>query len=134
MRIALDDLAVSMKRGCEACGEWGWAGSDPIGSRRGGLSSNVLPFLFPSPHYAGAETEPWVCLSCNGTRCSRYVQACNEAHFFETLGGGEGEDEEGRGPHCLALSLSDLSVWCYACNSYVKHDRLMPLLIRAEAV
>lgn len=36
-------------------------------------------------------------------------------------------------PHALVLSLSDLSVWCYACGCYVKHDRLLPLLVRAEA-
>lgn len=35
--------------------------------------------------------------------------------------------------HALVLSLSDLSVWCYACGGYVKHDRLLPLLVRAEA-
>jgi hypothetical protein len=34
-------------------------------------------------------------------------------------------------PSLQVLSLSDLSVWCYACNEYVKHDRLLPLLIRA---
>ena len=33
--------------------------------------------------------------------------------------------------HCLALSYSDLSVWCYACNGYVKHDRLIPCLVKA---
>jgi hypothetical protein len=36
--------------------------------------------------------------------------------------------------HALVLSLSDLSVWCYACGCYVKHDRLLPLLVRAEAM
>lgn len=38
------------------------------------------------------------------------------------------------GHHALVLSLSDLSVWCYACASYVKHDRLLLLLVRAEAM
>lgn len=126
----------------------------------------------------GSEAEPWVCLSCGATRCSRYVNACAgesergcvssyrvgiepvnllnridptwnrayqnltrsahtqthakqnqkqklEAHFFESMA----EEQH----HALVLSLSDLSVWCYACACYVKHDRLLPLLVRAEA-
>ena len=40
----------------------------------------------------------------------------------------------GADQHCLVLSSRDLSVWCYACNSYVKHERLLPLLTRAEAL
>lgn len=24
--------------------------------------------------------------------------------------------------HCLALSFSDLSVWCYECDYYITHD------------
>lgn len=48
-------------------------------------------------------------------------------------GGGRSRQEEGKG-HGLVLSLSDLSVWCYLCSSYVKHDRLVPFLVRAEAL
>lgn len=48
-------------------------------------------------------------------------------------GGGRERQEEGKG-HGLVLSLSDLSVWCYLCGSYVKHDRLVPFLVRAEAL
>lgn len=44
------------------------------------------------------------------------------------------ESEMASEGHGLALSLSDLSVWCYICRSYVKHDRLLPLLVRAEAL
>ena len=29
--------------------------------------------------------------------------------------------------HCLALSYSDLSVWCYGCDSYVDHQLLYPV-------
>lgn len=53
-----------------------------------------------------------------------------EAHFFESMGGASSDGNH----HALVLSLSDLSVWCYACASYVKHDRLLPLLVRAEAM
>ena len=29
--------------------------------------------------------------------------------------------------HCLALSYSDLSVWCYGCDSYVDNKVLYPV-------
>ena len=29
--------------------------------------------------------------------------------------------------HCLALSFSDLSVWCYLCDDYVDNPRLYPI-------
>lgn len=36
--------------------------------------------------------------------------------------------------HCLALGLSDLSVWCYKCESYVQHEFLVPLVERMEVL
>lgn len=35
--------------------------------------------------------------------------------------------------HHLALSVADLSVWCYCCQSYVEHDRLTPLVAAMRA-
>ena len=49
----------------------------------------------------------------------------------EALGSLDGLAACGQG-HCLALSLSDLSIWCHACGAYVKHDRLVPLLEAAR--
>ena len=42
-----------------------------------------------------------------------------ENHYFDTLF----SDPNMMG-HCIVLSLSDLSIWCYACENYIKHDRL----------
>ncbi len=46
-------------------------------------------------------------------------------HFFETMAE--------PAAHCLALSKSDLSVWCYVCGEYIKHDILSPVLTAAAA-
>ena len=35
--------------------------------------------------------------------------------------------------HCLAMSQSTSSVWCYACKVFVDHPRLLPLRQRMEA-
>ena len=51
-----------------------------------------------------------------------------EDHWLSTI------QEESSCRHCVALSLSDLSCWCYECNSYIKHEKLTPLLVRAESI
>jgi hypothetical protein len=34
------------------------------------------------------------------------------------------EHNEQNQEHCLAMSFSDLSVWCYKCDYYITHDIL----------
>ncbi|KAH8547482.1 histone deacetylase 6-like protein [Umbelopsis sp. PMI_123] len=50
--------------------------------------------------------ETWLCLTCNGVYCSRYQNNCAKLHAAEAQ-------------HPIALSLSDLSVWCYQCDEYI---------------
>jgi hypothetical protein len=93
--------------------------------------------------------ENWLCLSCGVSLCSRYVAAHMEEHWMNTSIALLDENSNKRNSqqessyevsfeeeseHCLALSYADLSVWCYVCNSYVKHERLIPLLVKAESV
>lgn len=56
-------------------------------------------------------TENWLCLKCSTVSCSRYVKEHASAHYDQTK-------------HCLAVSFSDLSIWCYACESYIKSPLL----------
>ena len=55
-------------------------------------------------------SENWMCLNCNDILCSRYVRSHSLAHSSET-------------GHSLALSFSDLSVWCYACDNYIDNPK-----------
>lgn len=57
--------------------------------------------------------ENWICLGCKEVNCSRFILGHAIEHFNDS-------------GHPLAISLSDLSVWCYSCESYVKHDLLKP--------
>ena len=66
-------------------------------------------------------SENWMCLHCGASLCSRYAANHSLDHFKET-------------GHCVALSLSDISTWCYECDKYVKHDRLFPILKRMEVL
>ncbi|CAO3691130.1 unnamed protein product [Umbelopsis ramanniana] len=50
--------------------------------------------------------ETWLCLTCGGVYCSRYQNNCAKLHATEAS-------------HPIALSLSDLSVWCYQCDDYI---------------
>lgn len=65
--------------------------------------------------------ENWLCLECGAIRCSRYVNGHSLLHWEETK---SSKDDDG---HCLAVSLEDLSVWCYVCNAYVVNDLLKPI-------
>ena len=71
--------------------------------------------------------ENWICLECKAIRCSRYVNGHCEDHWKNTkcdeISTMKQDESEAMG-HCIALSLQDLSVWCYECNSYLVHDDL----------
>ncbi|XP_053551423.1 uncharacterized protein LOC128642666 [Bombina bombina] len=59
------------------------------------------------------QLENWVCLTCYQVLCGRYVSKHMLLHGV-TSG------------HNLVLSFSDISVWCYGCESYVHHEVLLP--------
>lgn len=64
----------------------------------------------------GSVQEEWICLSCCRVSCSRFVNGDAEMHWISTL--------ESDNPHCISISRRDLSIWCYSCNSYIKHCAL----------
>jgi len=55
--------------------------------------------------------ENWICLTCSSVGCSRFQGAHAKQHYETTQ-------------HPIALSFSDLSVWCYACESYIRNPKL----------
>uniref|UniRef100_A0A673GXU8 Protein deacetylase HDAC6 n=1 Tax=Sinocyclocheilus rhinocerous TaxID=307959 RepID=A0A673GXU8_9TELE len=59
----------------------------------------------------GGDTENWICLFCYKVLCGRYVKQHMVTHGQES-------------GHPMVLSFADLSVWCYACESYV-HNKVL---------
>ncbi|KAL1355413.1 uncharacterized protein LOC107488668 isoform X1 [Arachis duranensis] len=59
-------------------------------------------------------SENWLCLSCKEVLCSRFVNKHMLSHSRRTN-------------HCVALSFSDLSVWCFSCDAYLD-AQLIPQL------
>ncbi|XP_067270492.1 histone deacetylase 6 [Pseudorasbora parva] len=59
----------------------------------------------------GGDAENWICLFCYKVLCGRYVN-----QHMVTHGQVSG--------HPIVLSFADLSVWCYACESYV-HNQVL---------
>ncbi|XP_018376605.1 PREDICTED: histone deacetylase 6 isoform X2 [Trachymyrmex cornetzi] len=55
--------------------------------------------------------ENWICLQCYTVHCARSINqhAMQHAEEFE---------------HPITLSFSDISVWCYGCETYVDNPRL----------
>lgn len=92
--------------------------------------------------------ENWICLDCGVVRCSRYVNGHALEHYKYTSStvactpcdlekktssnNMKGEAEISTEGHCLAVSLADLSVWCYECESYVIHDTLDPIVKKLQ--
>jgi len=78
---------------------------------------------------------------CGESRCGRYGNRHALNHWRSTKQEEEAkvtvaEAASGRvvRGHCLALSLSDLSVWCYECDGYVQHECLEPLVKTMECL
>jgi len=59
--------------------------------------------------------ENWICLKCGIISCGRNVKGHAKEHNTQTS-------------HCIALSLADLSCWCYDCNSYIEHSITNPIV------
>jgi len=55
--------------------------------------------------------ENWICLTCYSVGCCRFKGAHALKHFETTK-------------HPIALSFSDLSIWCYECESYIRNPKL----------
>lgn len=55
--------------------------------------------------------ENWICLFCNQVYCGRYIAEHMMMHHLEL-------------DHALAMSFSDLSVWCYKCDAYIDNPIL----------
>ena len=87
-----------------------------------GVDALVVPQTCGDARCASAR-ELWTCVRCGATGCGRYQRGCMLAHS-ETCASGA----------CAALSWDDLSVWCYACKSYVTHEVLEPYRARAETL
>lgn len=78
---------------------------------------------------ACSSTENWLCLDCGAVRCSRYANGHGLVHWENT----KASDTSGEGTgHCVALSLGDLSVWCYVCGAYANHPSLSAILKHVE--
>jgi NAD-dependent SIR2 family protein deacetylase len=76
-------------------------------AKRKHFSPNIEAIASNGPcEVCAHEVENWACLACSKRFCSRYVKGHMQAHREET-------------GHALAVSYSDFSFWCYACDSYV---------------
>merc|ERR1712130_448790 len=64
----------------------------------------------------GTGEEIWICMACGGAFCGRFVNRHMVDHSLDKM-------------HLVALSLSDLSFWCYVCDAYVIHTnpKLLPV-------
>lgn len=92
-------------------------------------------------------TENWLCLSCGVVRCSRYVNGHSYDHYIlqqqkqkqQTNMSDSLHDNnstlEGRSRCSVSISLTDLSVWCHSCNSYITNPTILnPIVHHLECM
>ncbi|KAK9165950.1 hypothetical protein Scep_001141 [Stephania cephalantha] len=97
-------------------GESGWVEARTWCDHLASLSSDLSHI--PTPHTPCSRChhpfENWLCLCCKDVLCSRFVNKHMLEHY----------QEKG---HCLALSYSDLSVWCFSCDAYLDAQVILQL-------
>ncbi|KAL9273059.1 Histone deacetylase 6-like protein [Drosera capensis] len=90
--------------------EWGWVEPRTDCNHLGTLSSSSDLFHIPTPDTPCSRcdhpAENWLCLCCKDVLCSRFINKHMLEHY------------QSKGD-CLALSYSDLSVWCFNCDAYL---------------
>ncbi|KAI6678158.1 hypothetical protein NL676_038954 [Syzygium grande] len=88
--------------------ESGWVEARTWCDHLASLSSDLLHIPTPDTpcNRCHHPSENWLCLCCKDVLCSRFVNKHMLQHYQQTS-------------DCLALSFSDLSVWCFSCDSYI---------------
>lgn len=88
--------------------ESGWVEALTHCDHLGSLSSDLAHIPTPDTPCFSCQnpSENWLCLSCKDVLCSRFVNKHMLEHYQQKK-------------HCLALSFSDLSVWCFCCEAYL---------------
>ncbi|CAL8098558.1 unnamed protein product [Calicophoron daubneyi] len=76
-----------------------------------GNNSDWNPDIHESCCRCENREENWACLTCYTVACSRYANSHMLEHFNSTR-------------HPIVLSFSDISTWCYECQSYVHNEVL----------
>ncbi|KAL0925999.1 hypothetical protein M5K25_004379 [Dendrobium thyrsiflorum] len=96
--------------------ESGWVEARKSCDHLPSLSSDLSHVPGPESHCSRCQhpAENWLCLSCKDVFCSRFINKHMVNHHQET-------------GHCLALSFSDLSVWCFACDAYLDVQMIQQL-------
>eukprot|EP00252_Welwitschia_mirabilis_P027986 TRINITY_DN9883_c0_g1_i1.p1 TRINITY_DN9883_c0_g1~~TRINITY_DN9883_c0_g1_i1.p1 ORF type:complete len:136 (+),score=14.30 TRINITY_DN9883_c0_g1_i1:73-480(+) len=86
----------------------GWVEARTDCSHLNTLSEDLLhlPVLETPCERCEHMAENWVCLTCKEVLCSRFINGHMLEHFR-------------RKGHCVAMSFSDLSVWCFSCDAYL---------------
>ncbi|XP_062178092.1 uncharacterized protein LOC133882880 [Alnus glutinosa] len=96
--------------------ESGWVEARTRCDHLASLSSDLAHIPTPdTPCYRCQHPdENWLCLCCKDVLCSRFVNKHMLQHHQQSN-------------HCLALSYSDLSVWCFSCDAYLDAQVILQL-------
>ncbi|XP_057964375.1 uncharacterized protein LOC131155337 [Malania oleifera] len=96
--------------------ESGWVEARTQCDHLGSLFSDLSHIPTPATpcNRCDNPAENWLCLCCKDVFCSRFVNKHMLEHYQQQN-------------HCLALSYSDLSIWCFSCDAYLDAQVLLQL-------
>ncbi|EYU39051.1 hypothetical protein ABFS82_14G104600 [Erythranthe guttata] len=96
--------------------ESGWVEARTHCDHLDSLSPDLIHIPTPNTSCSRCEhpKENWLCLCCKEVLCSRFVNKHMLQHYQHQQ-------------HNLALSFSDLSVWCFSCDAYLDVQAIVPL-------
>ena len=106
-------FAVEPKRNCPHITEQMWVNLE------NNLKSDGKNLFSKPCKKCDHKCENWICLTCSNIYCSRYIKG----HMIE-------HNQESQ--HPIVLSFSDLSYWCYLCESYISNYRFDILRIQCS--
>ncbi|CBI22472.3 hypothetical protein VitviT2T_003633 [Vitis vinifera] len=96
--------------------ESGWVEARTSCDHLASLSSDLVHIPTPETpcNRCHNPSENWLCLCCKEVLCSRFVNKHMLEHYQKVN-------------HCLALSYSDLSIWCFSCDAYLDAQAILQL-------
>ncbi|XP_053573269.1 ubiquitin carboxyl-terminal hydrolase 3 isoform X2 [Bombina bombina] len=76
---------------------------------------------------------PWVCLTCSGVHCGRYVNGHAKKHYEDAqdpLANSKQQEkpDKERLQHTVCMDCSNYSIYCYCCDDFVVNDTKMCLI------
>ncbi|XP_055393681.1 ubiquitin carboxyl-terminal hydrolase 3 isoform X4 [Bubalus kerabau] len=95
------------------------------------LQAALKPKLWPGVEVCRSNKSPWVCLTCSGVHCGRYVNGHAKKHYEDAqipLTNHKKSEKQEKAQHTVCMDCSSYSTYCYRCDDFVVNDTKLGLV------